>query len=658
MFAKLLAACSTLSLSLASLAHSQAWNSPAARALVERATALRARQLADTGLVDYHATAHGYVTFLAQLGDGLREPPRIVRADQLALEVYWRAPNFSKQIIEGRRDTLLLPTDIVYHRDHLGIVQNNFPDAIRLGEGDEVRDVRHPLSPAGLALYDFAIDDSLTISPPPVRVYRVLVRPHDPTSAGIVGAIYIEPREGQVVRMVFDFTRRAFLQPELEGISVALENALVDGRFWLPNHQEIEIRRTGTWLDAPARGIIRARWEIAQYVVNRGVPSFFGGAEIVSVDATHLKQYPWHGGILDSLETGSHVVTDADVARLQDYVRDYSVRHVTGTAIAARSASDFVRVDRAEGLALGAGLTQHFGYGFSATARARYGFADHQAKGEADLSWNWLTLSAYRDYRDVGDVPESSRLINSLAAQEFGADHTDPYDTRGVAAWVSLPSVAGFTWQLGIRRERQDSLAVRAHPTSGHFAPTVPAVSLWQTLPSLTVSHPTSPGPLGTEVRLDAAFTGAFGTFARANAVLSVERPEGADRLVTRTMLAGVTAGPVPIQDDVFLGGPITGPGYAYHEFVARAGATEHVEWQFPIPAPGITLGRYGTTPRTITLAPFVHLLYTSRDGYYPSAGMGVLALFNLVRFDVAHGLRRGAWTFAFDLDRTLWPVL
>jgi hypothetical protein len=649
-----------MSVSLASVAASQKapWNSAQARILVERATALRARQLADTGLVDYHATAHGYVTFLAQLGDGLREPPRIVRADQLALEVYWRAPNFSKQIIEGRRDTLLLPTDIIYHRDHLGIVQNNFPNLIRLGEGDEVRDVPHPLSRGGLALYDFAIDDSLTLGPPPVKVYRVLVRPHDPNAAGIVGAIYIEPREGQVVRMAFSFTRRAFLQPELEDISVVLENALVEGRFWLPNVQEIEIRRTGTWLDAPARGIIRARWKISDYVVNRGSPVSFGGQEIVSFDSTHLAQYQWHGGILDSLPTDVQVATDADLARVHDYVRNQALAEIRSTALAARSASDFVRVDRAEGLALGAGATQRFGSGFSATLRARYGFADHQGKGEADVSWRWFTLSAYRDYRDVGDVPEASRLINSVATQEFGADHSDPYDTRGVAAFATLPNWGGWTWQLGVRRERQDSLAVRAHPTSGEFAPTVPARSLWQTLPVFTLARPTTLGPLGTEIRFDAALTGAFDSFARASAVLSVERPEGADRLVTRTTLAGVTAGPVPIQDEVYLGGPITGPGYAFHEFVGQAGATEHVEWQFPIPGPGITLGRYGTTPRTLTLAPFAHVVYTANGGYYPSAGVGLLALFDLVRFDVARGFRRGAWTFAFDLDHALWPVL
>src|SRR5690606_21346865 len=146
---------------LPSTAGAQRWNDERTLALVARATELRDRQLADTALIDYRATAHGYLTFLAQLGEGFTEPPKIVKADELALEVYWRAPNLSKQRIVGRRDTLLLPTDINYHRDHLGIVQNNFPDIIRLGEGDEVADVPHPLSVAGMAAYDFAIRDSL-----------------------------------------------------------------------------------------------------------------------------------------------------------------------------------------------------------------------------------------------------------------------------------------------------------------------------------------------------------------------------------------------------------------------------------------------------------------------------------------------------------------
>src|ERR1700730_13367594 len=98
--------------------------------LVTRATERRASQIADTALADYKATAHGYVTFLAQFGEGFPAAPKIVKPDEMGLEVYWRAPDLSKQRIIGRRDTLLLPTDINYHRDHLGIVQNNFRNII------------------------------------------------------------------------------------------------------------------------------------------------------------------------------------------------------------------------------------------------------------------------------------------------------------------------------------------------------------------------------------------------------------------------------------------------------------------------------------------------------------------------------------------------
>src|SRR5688500_11496294 len=87
----------------------QQWNDPRALALVRLATDRRAQQLADSGLVDYQATAHGYLAFLIQMGEGFREPPQVVKADELALQVYWKSPNRSKQRIVGRRDTTLFP---------------------------------------------------------------------------------------------------------------------------------------------------------------------------------------------------------------------------------------------------------------------------------------------------------------------------------------------------------------------------------------------------------------------------------------------------------------------------------------------------------------------------------------------------------------------
>src|SRR4026209_1585488 len=190
------------------VAAQQTWNDPRTRALVEHATERRARQLADTGLVAYKATGHRSLPFPAPLGEGFPEPPKIVKADELGLEVYWRAPDLSKQRIMGRRDTLLLPTDINYHRDHLGIVQNNFPNIVRLGDGDEVRDVPHPLSSRGLEAYDYAISDSLRIRLPAraIDVLEVRVRPKNDRVPAAVGAVYIDREQATVVRMAFSFT--------------------------------------------------------------------------------------------------------------------------------------------------------------------------------------------------------------------------------------------------------------------------------------------------------------------------------------------------------------------------------------------------------------------------------------------------------------------
>src|SRR5437762_11208243 len=374
----------------------QTWNDPRSRSLVERATERRASQLADTALVDYRATAHGYVTFLAQFGEGFPEPPKIVKADELGLEVYWRAPDLSKQRIVGRRDTLLLPTDINYHRDHLGIVQNNFRNIIRIGEGDEVRDVPHPLSPVGLQVYDFAIHDSLQIrlADRVLDVYEVRVRPKDDRQPRTVGAVYIDRESGEVVRMAFSFTRAALMDKDLEDVSVVLENALIEGRFWLPRRQEIEIRRTGSWLDYPARGIIRGRWEICCYEVNRGTPaSFFGGPEIVLAPPADraTNPFPFVGRVLDSLPPDVRAVTDEDVKKVQEearaLVRAQALARSRSFAFSARHISDIARFNRVEGLALGSGLLQRIGAGLAVAAAGRYGFSDRELKGRGALEY-------------------------------------------------------------------------------------------------------------------------------------------------------------------------------------------------------------------------------------------------------------------------------
>ncbi len=706
--AVLFAACSTaLTISPLRTLDAQAWNDARARALVEQATERRARQIADTALGNYQAAAHGYLTFLAQLGEGFTEPPKIVRADELALEVYWSAPNLSKQRIAGRRDTLLLPTDINYHRDHLGIVQNNFPSIIRLGDGDEVQDVPHPLSAAGLTEYDYAIRDSLEIrlGPRRLNVYEVRVRPKNDRAARAIGAVYIDRESGEVVRMAFSFTRAALKDKDLEDVSVVLENGLIEGRFWLPRRQEIEIRRTGTWLDYPARGIIRGRWEICCYEVNKLLPpSIFTGPEIVLAPRGTRSPFPFKGEILDSLPSDVRAVTDEEVAKVQDearaLVRGQALARSRTLSLSARKISDIVRVNRVEGLALGAGITRRLGDGFSVIARGRYGLADERLKGRAEVAFRrasgaGLSFAGYDDHRDASDEMETSQVRNSIASQEFGSDYTDPFGIRGFSLSARTATRAGWSASLEAASENHRPLAVNAKPASGRYEPTIDAWNMRARRLTLSVDRVTRLIGAGIEARLHGEagvdtykrHSGGFSSpdipadssdnlMSRFSFTGDFERPFGRSRLVARSIVA-LAAGDskLPPQSLVYLGGPTTGPGYEFHEFVGRAGVSQRLELRTPAPFPSFKLGRYGRTPAEITLAPYVHVLRSEGPqsrrfepvdfqfgptvtGWYPSLGVGLLSVFDLLRVDVARGLRDGRWMFSVDVGRDFWGIL
>ena len=690
---------------LARGANAQTWNDARTRALVEQATSRRATQLADTALVDYKADAHGYVTFLAQVGEGFTEPPKVVKADELALTVYWRAPSLSKQIIQGRRDTLLLPTDIQYHRDHLGIVQNNFPNIIRLGEGDEVRDVPHPLSQQGLVDYDFAISDSLRIAfaGRSVYVYEVKVRPKDDRQPRVIGAVYIDPSGGQVVRMAFNFTHAAFLDKQLEDLSIVLENGLVGTKFWLPRRQEIEIRRGGTWMDYPVRGIIRGRWEISNYQINAGVPyNIFGGPEIVQVPREAQKQYKWSGAILDSLPPDVRAVTDADVQRVQTearaLVRAHALQRAQTLSLSAPGLSEFARVDRAQGLSLGAGITQRLGAGFDINLRGRYGIDDERVLGAASLGWLGspslsIRLGGGRWIREVGEEQERSRVVNSIAAQEFGSDYSDPVLVDQVSLSADLAPRFGLAWGADVAFEHSRQLELSATPVTGHFEPLLLIDDFRHVYRgTLRITRPTALALLGTELRVDSKLEYATyraetclvaggvncsrSNLARLSFVANAERPVKRDRLVLHTTLGAAVPvnGVLPSQELIYLGGPVTAPGYDFHSLVGRTAASQRVEWRTPIPFPSVPLGRFGRTPARAQFAPFVTFVAldaidvgpiragvpsaTLPSGGYTSVGAGLLTFFDLLRFDVARGLRSGRWTFSVDLSHEYWGVL
>ena len=662
----------------------QDWNDARATALVTRATERRARQLADTGLTDYTATALGSLTFLAQVGEGFPDPPKVVKADQIALEVYWRTPNYSKQLILGRRDTLLLPTDIEYHRDHLGIIQNNFPQIIRLGDGDEVRDVPHPLSAAGLATYDYAIADSMRIEVPGqvIDVYEVRVRPKDARTAAAVGSVYLARSDAQVVRMAFSFTRAALIDKQLEDVAIVLDNALIEERFWLPRRQEIEIRRAGTWLDFPARGIIRGGFEVCCYKINSGTAGVrFTGPEIELAPPQRRATYAFPDSLSGIVPPDFATASNDEVARVQaramELVGQGALSRARRGALLAGSISDLARVNRAEGLSLGLGLRRHIGPFVEADVRGRYGTADNRWKGALNFTWHSsaatsFRLGAFDEVRDAADWAEVSGVRNSIGAQEFAADFTEPWYARGFDARLEHRFAASSVIaSLQMAREWWEPAAVEAVPARGTYRP-VPAVNEgngWRWGVSLAVApRSVLGGSLRGEItgQMRVAEDSAGLSYpSRATLQLEYEHRAGSGTLVAETF-AGLTNGLLGAQDLIRAGGPVTAPGYSAHQFESRGLLAQRLEWRLPVPFPSIPLGRWGGSPARATLAPLAALVVqeernssgSSHLSGYPSAGAAVILFFDLLRIDLARGIRNGRWSFGVDVSRDLWRIL
>ena len=398
--------------------------------------ARRAQQLADTALRDYHATAHGYLTFLAQVGEGFPDPPKVVKADELALEVYWRAPNLSKQRIVGRRDTLAaahrhrVPPRPPRHRpEQLSRASSASARAMRCAT------CRTRCPRRGCATTTSRSRDSLRIRLPG-RTFGctscAFGRRRSRSRGSSARSTSIAPT-AQVVRMAFTFTRPAYLDKELEDISIVLENALVQERFWLPlppggrdpAHRDVA-RLSG------ARDHPRAMGDLATTRSTPGCrsPFFTAVPEIVSAPARELAQHEWHGRILDSLPSDVRAASDADVRKVQEearaLVQQQALARARGrVAVGAQGISDFVRVNRVEGLALGAGASVARGRRRRALAARALRILRSRAQGPTRRRASARRRHrdrafGVRDYRDVGDVAERSTAVNSFAAQEFG----------------------------------------------------------------------------------------------------------------------------------------------------------------------------------------------------------------------------------------------
>lgn len=654
---------------------SQSWDSESALALVDRAIARRVASSPDRGLRSFRAQAEGVVLFHVWIGGGGGAEPRLAKADQVSVEVYWQAPNRSKQIITRWRERHYLPTTIRYHRDHLGIATNDFGDRIRLGEGDEVEDVVHPLAPSGPALYQFALQDSLSlrVGATTLLVYSLAVRPRDGKAPGVVGTLYLERESASLVRSRFGFTAASYLQADLTAITVELENALFDQRYWLPWRQEIEIRRRAAWLDFPLETVIRGRWILRDYNIDADFPATvllgapYGGLPSAEPDTG------WAESLEAVLARAAGPVEAGDLDLIRGEVTRLIGRSATRVSPPARlafgSLSDLAHVNRVQGLAVGAGLSLTLpGARWTLEPAVEYGSANGRVLGSIGVGYRgggsrW-TLRAGRDLRDVGDWPVISGVMNSLLAQESGRDYGDYVLLESVGAAVELTLGPAWTLTGSIGGEYSRSVAGVADPASGTYAPN-PALGTGRTAVARAGGEAEWHGGLGLAIDLEA------GTGDR-DYLRGAFKGQGASGLgpgvIRASFGGGLGSRNLPSHRGFLLGGRGTLVGEDFRRYGGRAAVLVRLEWQIPVGLPEIRVAGPIGTGRTAILSPFLAAgavwggleqgPWESDGGLRPVLGVASELLFQTLRLELGWGLRSRQVGVVVDAAPRWWPIL
>jgi hypothetical protein len=643
-------------------AQTPTWNEPAVLELVSRARDLRASSTVDSTFRSYQADARGYVYFFFDRPDtGERN---LVKADQVALEIYWQAPDQTKQLIVGQRDQKILPTEIRYHLDHLTVVQDDFGDFIRMGDGDEVEAVLHPVGPDAEQTYDYLLSDSLTISYEngSVRVYEIRVRPKDFGQPGFVGAIYVDRARAALVRMSFSFTPASYVDPYVDYIRVSLDNSLWLGEHWLPYQQEVEIRREIPLLDVITGSVIRGRFQIRNYDFNVDLrPTLFAGGRVSAMSPNQRRAFPFERGLFDDLDEQGLATSPslAEVRRqVSQVVEDQAMSGLAPLRVHFANVSEIARYNRAEGLRLGAGMTLRPGGGLVTRLSGGYSIGRERFSGAVSASSGIgplrPTLDLYWDaLGDIGGHPGATTLENTITSLSGKKDYTDPYFRRGGTLTFRGRDAAGpavrVTWEEHVGGRD----VVSEDPADTEFRP-------------VRSIEEGSLGALGVHLPfelardIDMSVDGSVGRIhSRTFAALSGEalwfsRRPGQPWQAEVSLAGGALTDQAPPQSLHALGGRWTLPGYDYRSFVGDRYWLLRGEVTVPVWTPYLgvrAIGSVGATYLGDRTLP-ADWIGGDSDGVRPSIGAGLSFGFDTFRLDLARGLRGGDWEALFSVSR------
>ncbi len=574
----------------------------------------------------------------------------------------------------GLRDRKVLPTTIRYHLDHLTVVQDDFADLIRMGDGDEVAAVLHPIGPNSEAYYDFRLADSLSVryggNADEVRVYEVQVRPKNLDRPGFLGSVYLDRSTAAIVRMTFTFTPASYVDPYLDHIRISLDNSRWLGRYWLPYRQEVEIRREIPQLDFLAGGVIRGKFEINGYTFNQDLPdALFAGRRVSTVAPEARKNFPFEKGLFDEVEAEG-LDPSPSLQEIQTRVMEVvRQRYLSGLSRARASfgpLSEVLRYDRAEGLYLGAGLSTLASEDVMVHVRGGYRFDRRDAFWKLTATGGPTRLTptldiAWNELRDLGPYPGASGAVNTLGALLDSQDFIDPYFARGVQLTFAAPHTGNRSLTATLTWERHLSArnVLSGGAGAGGFRPVRPVDEGILGSVSATL---TSAGPWGSVTTLSGEW-GRFETHDFATllgkAVWSRDQPDGRWRL-RADLSGGIASTGAPVQKLFLLGGRGTLPGHGYREFLGDGFWLARAEGSHPLLQPWVGLRAFAALGQTYLAHHAIPTGWraTPSDGLRASVGLGLSLAWDVLRLDLGRGVRGGDWELTFSVDARFHPWL
>ena len=638
------------------------WNDVRVLRLVERARDQRASATVDSEVTSYQARALGHVYFFVDRPDSATNV--LVKGDQVALDLFWRAPNETQQWIVGMRDEKVLPTGIRYHLDHLTVVQDDFGDFIRLGDGDEVEAVVHPVGPRAESVYDFLLSDSLSLSYAggleEVRVYEISVRPKNLDGPGYVGTLFVDRDRAAIVRMNFSFTAASYVDPYLDYIRISLDNSLWLGTHWLPYRQEVEIRREIPYFDFMAGSTIRSTFDIRDYDFNVDIDDdLFLGTGVRSVSPNQRRSFAFERGIFEELEESGGIGPSVKMEEVREQVRgvveDEVLSGLSGFRLYAARLSDFARYNRAEGIYLGAGITLRPRGELQIRTTAGYAIGRDRPSGAVSVGGGGQgmapTLDLYWDAMgDIGGNPGATPLENSISSASGSKDYLDPFFRRG--GTLRFGHRPASRWTLSLSLEEHGG--ARDVVSDGPDTEFRPVRSIEEgTLASASLGLRT-----GLPGRGSAQWIGTGGVFdGRQFGSIAVEAAwdlgATGDPLSGRVSAEGALTNPdAPPQTLYLIGGRYTLPGHDYREFAGNAYWLVRSEVTVPVYPPYLGVRAIGSLGAAYLNGVELPPDWSASGASEPKAsvGLGLSFGWDAMRFDVARGLGGGGWEAVFSV--------